>query len=36
MIPLKQENLIDLTNKVYDLIAQTSIEIGQMVKLWQH
>ena len=28
MIPLKQENLTDLTNKVYDLIAQTSIEIG--------
>ena len=25
---LKQENLTDLTNKVYDLIAQTSIEIG--------
>ena len=28
MKPLKQENLQDLTEKVYDLIAKTSIEIG--------
>jgi hypothetical protein len=29
MKPLKQENLQDLTEKVLDLVALTSIEIGQ-------
>tara|TARA_R110001599_G_C11882808_1_gene624243 strand:+ start:144 stop:512 length:369 start_codon:yes stop_codon:yes gene_type:complete len=28
MKPLKQENLKELTEKVYDLVSQTSIEIG--------
>ena len=28
MKPLKQENLKELTEKVYELIAKTSIEIG--------
>ena len=28
MKPLKQENLQDLTNKVLDLVAKTSVEIG--------
>mgnify|MGYP003636264380 CR=1 FL=1 len=28
MNPLKQENLQELTAKVLDLIAQTSVEIG--------
>mgnify|MGYP003639115470 CR=1 FL=1 len=28
MIPLKKENLKDLTEKVLDLVAKTSVEIG--------
>ena len=28
MKPLKQENLKELTEKVYELIAKTSVEIG--------
>ena len=28
MIPLKKENLQDLTEKVLDLVARTSVEIG--------
>ncbi len=28
MIPLKQENLKELTEKVLDLVAKTSVEIG--------
>ena len=28
MIPLKKENLQDLTEKVLDLVAKTSVEIG--------
>ena len=28
MIPLKKENINDLKEKVYELIAKTSIEIG--------
>ena len=28
MIPLKKENLQELTEKVLDLVAKTSVEIG--------
>ena len=31
MKPLKQENDKDLTNKVLDLIAKTSVEIGHKI-----
>ena len=37
MKPLRRENLKELTEKVLDLIAKTSVEIGHKVdpKIWK-